>query len=100
MRVFPLDNAQKFVIRGGVLHAEVLWVCLLMHSWTACAEIFHSCISLYEAGCVSVLQLLFCVADHVSYVSFGLGATSFQLVVKILIYLFHLTSFFLLETGS
>lgn len=24
MRVFPLDNAQKFVIRGGVLHEEVL----------------------------------------------------------------------------
>lgn len=43
---------------------------------------------------MSVLLLLFCVADHVSYVSFGFGATSFQLVVKILIYLFHLTSFF------
>lgn len=27
-REFPLDNAQKFAVRGGVLHAEVLWVVL------------------------------------------------------------------------
>lgn len=66
--------------------------CLLMHSWTARAdEIFHGCISLYEAGCMSILLLLFCVADHVSYVSFGFCATSFQLIVTILIYLFHLS---------
>lgn len=29
------------------------------------------------------------MADHVSYVSFGFCATSFQLIVTILIYLFH-----------
>lgn len=43
---------------------------------------------------MSVLLLLLYVADHVSYVSSGFGATSFQLIVKILIYLFHLSSFF------
>lgn len=95
MRVLSLDNAQRFVVKWDVLHAEVLR--LLMHSWTARAdEIFHSCICLYKAGCMSILLLLFCVADHVSYVSFGFCTTSFQLIVTILIYLFHLSVFFFL----
>lgn len=50
---------------------------------------------------MSILLLLFCVADHVSYVSFGFCATSFQLIVTILIDLFHLSvRFFLLVAGS
>lgn len=66
-------------------------MCLLMHNRAARAEeIFHSCICLYKAGCMSVLLLLFCVADHTSYVSFGFCATSFQLIVTNLTYLFHL----------
>lgn len=78
-------------------------MCLLMHNRAARAEeIFHSCICLYKAGCMSVLLLLFCVADHTSYVSFGFCATSFQLIVTNLTYLFHLPVrfFFLLIGGS
>lgn len=55
---------------------------------------FSTAVSLCTKQDVSVLLLLFCVADHISYVSFGFGATSFQLVVKILIHLFHLSNFF------
>lgn len=51
---------------------------------------------------MSVLLLKVCVADHVSYVSFGFCAISFQLIVTILIHLFHLSGFFfhLLVAGS
>lgn len=76
---------------------------LLMHNRAARAEeIFHSCICLYGAGCMSVLLLLFCVAEHASYVSSGFCATSFQLIVTNLTYLFHLSGFFffLLIAGS
>lgn len=42
------------------------------------------------------------MADHVSYVSFGFCATSFQLIVTILIHLFHLSVvfFFFFPLGS
>lgn len=35
MRVLPLDNAQKFVVRGGVLRAEVL-CCVLADAQLNC----------------------------------------------------------------
>lgn len=58
--------------------------------WPARAGgISHRRLCLHRAGCLAVLRLLVCVADHVSYVSFGFCATSFQLIVTILIYLFH-----------
>lgn len=76
-------------------------MCLLMHSWTAHAdEIFHSCICLYKAGCMSISPLLLCVADHTSYVFSGFCTTSFQLIVTILIYLFHLSVKFFFSPGS
>lgn len=65
-RVFPLDNAQKFVVRGGVLHAEVLCGVLADAQldrlcWRNCPQLYLFVLS---RMCVSFAALILCGWSH------------------------------------